>query len=46
MDYSPYWVFVIGHFAPVQGDKEDGDMERIIFSNKTITSAAELNSLV
>ena len=44
-------VDVYGHFAPVEGTccvfpLENGRMEQIIFSNETITSAAELNSLM
>jgi hypothetical protein len=43
---STHQVYVIGHFAPVQGETEDGRMEQIIFSNETITSGAELRSLM
>ena len=35
---------VYGHFSPFNG--VNGRMEQIIFSNETITSAAELNSLM
>ena len=39
-------VLVVGHFAPLGGEIKDGRMEQIIFSDETITSAAELNSLM
>ena len=39
-------VTVFGHFSPAYPSQENGRMEQIIFSNETITSAAELNSLM
>ena len=39
-------VTVHGHFTPVFQGQENGRMEQIIFSNETITSTAELNSLM
>jgi len=39
-------VHVYGHFVPTEPGQENGRMERIIFANETITSAAELNSLM
>ena len=43
---STHLLFVIGHFAPLQGEIEDGRMGQIIFSNEVVTSGAELNSLM
>ncbi len=39
-------VEVVGHFAPVAGETDDGRMEQIVFSDETVTSAAELDSLM
>jgi hypothetical protein len=39
-------VVVADHFAPSQAGPKHGRTEQIIFSNETITSAAELNSLM
>lgn len=39
-------VTVYGHFSPFVGGQENGRMEQIIFANETVTSAAELNSLM
>ena len=39
-------VLVVGRFAPVVGEMEEGRIEQIIFANETVTSGAELNSLM
>ena len=39
-------VTVFGHFSPTLMGQKNGRMEQIIFSDETITSAAELNSLM
>lgn len=39
-------VTVMGHFSPPVPGRENGRMEQIVFSNETVTSAAELNSLI
>jgi hypothetical protein len=39
-------VRVYGHFVPTEPGQGNGRMEQIIFANETITSTAELNSLM
>ena len=35
-------VLVVGHFAPVVGEMEEGRMEQIIFSDEVAISAASM----
>lgn len=39
-------VLVLGHFAPVVRDQENGTMEKIVFADETIMSASGVRALV